>query len=141
MAAQSPLPAYIMGTAMVGLGLFGLNFPVRAYEFFGLPLSPVTAAKAAEKTHPAAQTADRSPSPFLYAKAARDLGIGLTFIALQAQGYDDAVTTFGGVCLVVGLLDGWIVWQHGGELQSKAWGHWLPSVAFAGLFAWRAGFF
>lgn len=80
--APSPLFAYFTSSSLVGLGVFGLSQPIQAYEAFRLPLATPPAfssAKAEKKTHPAAHA---GPSPFLYAKAARDLSNGIAFIAL-----------------------------------------------------------
>lgn len=110
MAQPSPVPAYLLGVPLVFVGLSALRKPVPAHEMFGVP-----------STVP-----KDGVSPFLYAKALRDVALGLACLGLQYQGNDSAVTAIMAVSVMVGIGDGCIVWSSGGDgLRHKAWGHWV----------------
>ncbi|KAF7553543.1 hypothetical protein G7Z17_g3570 [Cylindrodendrum hubeiense] len=112
----SLLPAYMVGFPLVFTGLFALRNPLAAHSLFGVPSPspPATTTKI---------------SPFVYAKAVRDVALGLTCLGLQSQGNENGVTAILAGAMFVGLGDGWIVWCFGGEeLRRKAWGHWVPTV-------------
>jgi hypothetical protein len=135
------IPAYLLGTAFLGLGLQGLRAPETAYATFGLPAPP----PPPKPEHPGnittratiltpQQAARAAASPFVHAKAARDLTFGILYLVFQYQGDERAVNTLMAAMTLVGGLDGTIVWVFGGEeLRDKAWAHWAGSVA---LGAW-----
>ena len=129
-AALSPIPAYLVGTAFLGVGLMAFADPSGAYKQFGIPLSP----SLPEKTHPAAYGA---VSPFLYAKAARDITFGLTYFLLQYTRNARGVTAFSMAAAVTGCVDGWIAWAYGGELRGTAWNHWTGTAVFTAWVAMR----
>lgn len=119
----SPVPAYLFGIAFIGVGLQSFIHPVAAYDLFGIPV----ASSSPDKAHPAASGA---VSPFVYAKAARDISVGLAYFTLQSSSNALAVTAFSAAITVTGFLDGWIVWRRGGDaLRKKAWNHWIGSTA------------
>ena len=93
--------------------------------------------RAADRDSPRS-TADSIQS-LIYLKGIRELTYGICLIALQYQGYDAAVTTFGGVLALAGLGDGLLVWFRGGrDLRHKAFGHWAAFAGLAGWCLWRA---
>ncbi|KAH8890351.1 hypothetical protein GQ53DRAFT_174819 [Thozetella sp. PMI_491] len=138
MPLSANVPTYLLGTGMVGLGLLGLASPARAYATFGLPYpSSVTSP---DRVHPASLRADgpgSAPSPYLYAKAVRDLSYGIAFLAFEATQNAAAVTTMAALTALTGAVDGWVVWRYGGELRAKAWGHWNGTTLIAAWFAFR----
>jgi hypothetical protein len=116
----SPLPAYIVGVPLVFTGLFALRDPLAAHTLFGVP-SP--------SSSPSPTANNNNISPFVYAKAVRDMALGLTCLGLHLQGNETGVTAILAAAVFTGLGDGWIVWCFGGEeLRGKAWGHWAPTV-------------
>ncbi|KJR90030.1 uncharacterized protein SPSK_06728 [Sporothrix schenckii 1099-18] len=135
----SPIPSYVIGTMFLGIGVLSLVAPEADYAVFGLPLEGQAKAKT---DGAAASSTTGTASPMVLAKGARDLAFGLTYVALQYRGLDEAITVFSAVLCIVALSDGAIVWQYGGPaLKSKAWSHWGGLVAFAAWVAWRAGLF
>ncbi|KAK1762509.1 hypothetical protein QBC33DRAFT_551730 [Phialemonium atrogriseum] len=122
----SPVPAYLLGTAFLGVGLNAYANPESAYKMFGLPLQT---SKASPLTiHPAAV---EPVSPFVYPKAARDITFGLAYFILQAQQNETGVTAFSAAVAVTGFLDGWTVWTCGSpKMRNNAWRHWIGSAIF-----------
>ncbi len=115
----SSIPAYVLGTPLVIIGLIALRNPVAAHKVFGVPL-------AVPKDH--SQIAPQYPTglPFVHAKAIRDISLGLTCLGLQYQQNDGGVTAVLVASTLIGIGDGFIVWEQGGdELRHKAWGHWI----------------
>ncbi len=145
MAAPSSFPAYFFGTTLIATGLMSLARPLAAYEVFGVPPPvPATTASTTSTTTTATSTSGSDEdalaavSPFVYSKAARDLSLGVAFLALQRQGNHAGFLTLSGALVIGGLCDGWVVWTRGGEeLKHKAWGHWIPSVGWAVYLAGR----
>ncbi|GKZ29765.1 hypothetical protein AbraIFM66950_006395 [Aspergillus brasiliensis] len=138
MATFSPIPAYVLGTLTLALGCHALARPGPEYPRFGLPFESAAASSAFshgnKRTPPPGAV-----SPLMYIKGIRETSYGLTLLALQYCGQETAVTIFAGVCALVGLADGFVVWANGGEaLKSKAFGHWITCLAFGGWAWWRA---
>ncbi|KAI9147587.1 hypothetical protein HJFPF1_12615 [Paramyrothecium foliicola] len=130
MATQSPIPAYVLGTACIGRGVMALVSPSKEYGHVGLPLEPV-----AEPKYPSQLG---SASPLMYLKGIREISYGTIMVALQLQKLEDALTTVAAVLTFVRLGDGLIVWLHeGNDLRFRAWGHWITGAAFAGWVGWR----
>ncbi|KAJ9149304.1 hypothetical protein NKR23_g4242 [Pleurostoma richardsiae] len=137
----SPVPAYLFGTAFLGVGLQAFANPTAAYELFGAPL----ASSSPDTVHPAAAGSGAALSPFLYAKAARDVSIGLAYLLLQRFGTPRAVTALSAAVAVTGFVDGWAVWKSGGggaeaeeqQAKRKAWSHWIGSAVFTAWVAMR----
>ena len=128
------LPAYLLGTAFIGLGLSGLARPETQYPTYGLPSPPLPPSlpKDAIEERAASRAA---ASPFVKAKAVRDLALGLLYVAFQWRGEEGAVNTVMVTSVVIGVLDGAIVWVDGGiQMREKAWGHWGGTV-FMGIYA------
>ncbi|CAH0044957.1 unnamed protein product [Clonostachys solani] len=120
MTTYSPFPAYIFGAACVSRGVMASLSPRAEYGHMGLPL---------EAPGPVEDASTGLVSPLMYYKGIREISYGATMVALQQQGLDKALTTFG---------DGLVVWLHGGpELRYKAWGHWITGAVFAGWVSWR----
>lgn len=137
------LPAYFIGTSLVGLGLNTLRKPREYYEIFGIPAtssisSRTSASTSAVKSHPAATTSGGGGSPFVYVKAARDIVFGACLVAFQATGNEDAVNILVGTMFIAAAVDGWVVWNWGGEtFRPKAWGHWIGGGLGIPWVIWR----
>ncbi|KAH8672380.1 hypothetical protein BGZ61DRAFT_459221 [Ilyonectria robusta] len=136
MTIFSPIPAYALGAACFGRGVMGVLSPREEYGHVGLPLESHIC------TSPPA-TADGGStsgfvSPLMYFKGIREISYGLTMMALQRQGNEDALTTVAAVLTLVRFGDGLVVWLYGGEkLRFRAWGHWITSAGFLGWVMWR----
>src|SRR5262245_58359453 len=105
----SPVPSYLLGTAFIGIGLSSFLQPLSAHTIFGVPAPAPTPAPAPGITaskSPEASTRSPGVSPFVFAKAARDVAIGVLFFAFQLQGDDAAVGTLMVGATAVGVLDG-----------------------------------
>lgn len=141
MNAYSPIHAYALGAAGIGLGLHACLRPRQEYPRFGLRL------ESAQPPHPRQKaliaTPDTNPeagsvSPLIHLKAIRESTYGLAFVGLQYQGNAAGVTTLAAIVALAALGDGLVVWYHGGkELRRKARGHWAASVGLAGWAGWR----
>jgi len=152
MASFSPIPAYLFGSLFIALGTVAIISPQKDYEIFGLPSPPKIsnhgndASAIPPTSSPLLKKSSGSPdtvgdalvSPYVYAKGIRDVTYGLTYVLLQAQGQEVAITLFSGVVCVAAIGDGLIVWFCGGEnLKSKAWGHWGSLAPLLGWIGWR----
>ncbi|PYI35967.1 hypothetical protein BP00DRAFT_432723 [Aspergillus indologenus CBS 114.80] len=129
MAATVPnhVPAYLIGTLSIALGLNAIFRPAAEYPRFGLPL---------EAGHHTPPHQSSSVSPLMYLKGIREVSYGLLLVGLQSQGQEPAITTLAAVMACVGLADGVVVWCCGGaERRQKAWGHWGTFVVM-GAWAW-----
>lgn len=127
----SGFPIYLLGTAFLGLGVSGLAQPESQYPTFGIPLPALPPTPPDVATD---EQTDRraAASPFVKAKSIRDLSYGLFLISLQFQGQNKAVNTLLANMVIVGAVDGAIVWVFGGaDRGEKAWGHWGGSIALA----------
>lgn len=113
-------PAFAVGTPLIFTGLYALRDPLASYRLFGVP-SPSPRSSTTN-------TKSNNVSPFVYAKAVRDLALGLTGIGLHIYGDQAGVTALLAATVFTGLGDGWVVWCCGGELKQKAWEHWIPTV-------------
>lgn len=114
------MPAYLLGAPLVFVGLFALRNPLAAHQLFGVPYAMPKDGAQRDTTR------GTGWSPFLYAKAIRDVALGLVCLRLQYQGNDSAVTTVLAASVVIGIGDGCIVWSEGGDsLRHKAWEHWI----------------
>ena len=137
------LPAYFIGTSLVGLGLTTLRQPRAYYEIFGIPATSSISSRAppsvsADKSHPAANNSGDVVSPFVYVKAARDIVFGACLVAFQATGNEDAVNIWVGTMTIAAVIDGWVVWNWGREkFRPKAWGHWIGGGLGIPWVAWR----
>ncbi|KND89553.1 hypothetical protein TOPH_05884 [Tolypocladium ophioglossoides CBS 100239] len=129
----SPWPSHVLGTACIGRGLMGILSPRNEYGHVGLPLESHAAAAAGSRGGFA--------SPLMYFKGIREITFGLTLVALQWQGNEDAVTTVAAVLSLARFGDGLVVWLNGGdELRWKALGHWITSAGFVGWVIWRRSY-
>lgn len=130
------LTSYFLGTCFVATGLVGFAFPNKLYESFGLPLQQSPSSQTTQtSTGEIDPQADSAVSPFLYAKAIRDVSCGLTFLLLGATGNDEGVRLFAYTVYLIGAADGWVVWRFGGQrLRWKAWTHWLGTLGMAAWF-------
>ncbi|KAB8229768.1 hypothetical protein ETB97_001864 [Aspergillus alliaceus] len=135
MAAFSPIPAYVIGTLCLALGINGLSRPSDEYKRFGLPLEKSTTGH--RRTIPTSG----SVSPLMYLKGIREVTYGLALLAMQYQRQEVAITTLVAIFSLAGLGDGLVVWFFGGdELKKKAFGHWVTFVGFTGWSWWRAAY-
>jgi Domain of unknown function (DUF4267) len=101
-------------------GIYGLTNPLAFSETFGVPL----ASNSASANSPAL--------PFVSFAAARNLGGGITMLALCASGNRKgaAIVLMSGV--VTALADSWICSSFGGE-SGKAVGHAVMGLVLGGL--------
>ncbi|KAJ5369787.1 uncharacterized protein N7496_005879 [Penicillium cataractarum] len=115
-------PAFL-GTALLGLGLVRLFAPKQAYRLFGLPLRP-----------------SRSPSPFIFANAGRDIALGVAFILLGLQRNFEGVRAVLVGTLIAAQVDAFTVFKYGGEefggWSGKWYGHSLGGLIL-GFIAWK----
>ncbi|KAL4877030.1 hypothetical protein BJY04DRAFT_222529 [Aspergillus karnatakaensis] len=100
MAILSPLPAYLIGTLCLALGVNGLFRPEEEYPRFGLPLEPPAPASTGTTITSASPNASRrtrssltstgngtgTVSPLIYLKSIREITYGLALVALQYPG-------------------------------------------------------
>ncbi|KAH6895980.1 hypothetical protein B0T10DRAFT_479253 [Thelonectria olida] len=96
MNRPSSFPACLVGVPLVFTGLFALRDPLAAHTLFGVPRpspSPST-------------TVNNNISPFVYAKAVRDMALGLTCLGLHLQGNETSVTAVLAAAAFTGLGDG-----------------------------------
>jgi hypothetical protein len=94
----APTPA-ILGTSMLGLGIYRILSPRQAYTLFGLPFP---------------QPPSDTPSPFIYNCAGRDLTLGAAYLLLGAQKNREglrALVLATAVRLVIRIWYRWFVWQ------------------------------
>ncbi|PNY21031.1 Uncharacterized protein TCAP_07292 [Tolypocladium capitatum] len=116
----SPVPAPVLGTGCIGRGAMAIPSPRNEYGHVGLPLESGAAG------------AGGVASPLMYFKGIREITFGLTLVALQRLGNEEAVLSLARVG------DGLDVWLHGGEaLRWKSLGHWITGAGFAGWVVWR----
>ncbi|KAI5463595.1 hypothetical protein BGZ63DRAFT_381804 [Mariannaea sp. PMI_226] len=128
MANYSSISVYCVGAPLVFTGLSALRNPLAAHSLFGVP-SPQEQASLHQQPASGDSSLSSPMSPFVYAKAVRDVALGLTCLGLQYLGNNQGVTVMLAGIVFTGLCDGWIVWTlGGGKLQHKAWGHWVPTV-------------
>jgi hypothetical protein len=133
-ASLTTIVGYFLGTAFCGVGLAGLAQPIAQYKTYGLPLAQQVASAA---TTDVQQMAVAGLSPYVYSKSARDVALGVTFLVLQYQGNEPAITTLLATTSLIGVLDGAIVFLHGGQLKHKAWEHWGGTVLVVAYFISR----
>lgn len=131
----SPVPAYLLGSLSLAIGLNSFIRPCGECERFGLPLEP-TPSTTSPQIKPSKIGA---PPALIYLKGIREITYGLALIALQYYGQETAVTIVAAIFSLAGLGDGFMVWNYGGStLKRKAFGHWMAWVVFAGWSWWRA---
>ncbi|OOF94010.1 hypothetical protein ASPCADRAFT_209253 [Aspergillus carbonarius ITEM 5010] len=136
MTTFSPVPAYVLGTLILALGIHAIARPGPEYPRFGLPFESAAAVSTRTKHPPPGAV-----SPLMYLKGIRESSYGLALIALQYQGQDTALTTFAAILALTALADGLLVWTHGGDtLKMKAFGHWVTFVGLAGWSWWRSSY-
>ena len=127
--------AYILGTCFLGVGIYTLAKPARAYEMFGIP-----ASKPRPQDPKEVNVAENEPvlrAPFLLYKAGRDISVGALFFVFEYQGKNSAVGALLAITSVLNLVDGILVWVKGGRKgRQKAWNHWVALPANAVL-AWK----
>ncbi|KUI52789.1 hypothetical protein VP1G_00288 [Cytospora mali] len=154
MNAFAPAHSYVLGTALVGLGLHAFFRPTQEYARFGLPLESTSTNTDPPRTKKTTAGRGRRPnynndnrltgkdgsaSPLIWLKGVREISYGLALVALQYQGISTGVTTVAGVLALAAVGDGFVVWFHGGEKpgRKKAWGHWAAAVGLGSWAAWR----
>ncbi|KAI5458723.1 hypothetical protein BGZ63DRAFT_51564 [Mariannaea sp. PMI_226] len=140
MTTFSPYPAYILGAACCGRGLMAILQPRSEYGHVGLLLEPKHPAVTDDAPTPSRVdgASNGSVSPLMYFKGIRELSYGATMMALQWQGFENALMTFAAILSLVRFGDGLVVWLYGGkELKWRAMGHWITGAGFVGWVAWR----
>ncbi|KAF7551411.1 hypothetical protein G7Z17_g5012 [Cylindrodendrum hubeiense] len=136
MTTFSPIPAYVLGAACFGRGVMAVFSPREEYSHVGLPLESHAAASLPEAVD--GESISGSTSPLMYFKGIREVSYGLTMMALQRQGHEDALSTVAAILTLVRFGDGLVVWLYGGEkLRFRAWGHWITAAGFFGWATWR----
>ncbi|KAL2834012.1 hypothetical protein BJY01DRAFT_253250 [Aspergillus pseudoustus] len=118
----APTPV-ILGTSMLGLGIYRILAPRQAYGLFGLPL-----------------VASSNPSPFIYSCSGRDLMLGIAYFLLGAQRNYEGLRALVVATAVAAQVDALTVWVHGGVeyggWKGKWLGHSLGGVVLVGV-AWK----
>ncbi|KAL4981958.1 hypothetical protein BDW68DRAFT_195882 [Aspergillus falconensis] len=138
MATFSPLPAYLIGTLCLALGVNGLFRSEAEYRRFGLSLEHPAPASTTTITTPSSTGTSTGPvSSLIYLKSIREITYGLALVALQYQGEERAITTLAAVISLAGLGDGFVVWAFGAERRGTAFNHWGTFVVLLGWAAWR----
>lgn len=140
----SPIPSYLLGGVFLAFGLLPFFSAEKDYEAFGLPLEQENETKGASKSDQNSsllQTQKQingSVSPLAYARGIRDATYGLTYLLLQAQGQEIALTTFTAIVSITAVADALIVARFGGESrQGKIWGHLVTGIMLGGWAWWR----
>jgi len=141
----SPVPSYLLGGVFLAFGLLPFFSAEKDYEAFGLPLEQENETKDSPKSDQNAallqnqkQITKGSVSPLAYARGIRDATYGLTYILLQAQGQEVALTTFTAIVSITAVADALIVAQFGGESRrGKIWGHLVTGIMLGGWAWWR----
>ncbi|KAJ5861164.1 uncharacterized protein N7529_008474 [Penicillium soppii] len=140
----SPIPSYLLGGVFLAFGLLPFFSAEKDYEAFGLPLEQENETKGASKSdHNSSllQTQKQingSVSPLAYARGIRDATYGLTYLLLQAQGQEIALTTFTAIVSITAVADALIVARFGGESRrGKIWGHLVTGIMLGGWAWWR----
>lgn len=134
---MTPWPAYLVGTACIGRGVFAILTPRSEYGRIGLPLE----AASSTSTSPSSSSVSSSGlvSPLIFFKGIREVSYGLTILLLQHQGLDKALNTFASVLALARCADGAVVWWNGGkELRYRAVGHVLTGAMMV-FWVWQRG--
>ncbi|KAL3491860.1 hypothetical protein BJX62DRAFT_236712 [Aspergillus germanicus] len=103
----APTPA-ILGTSMLGLGIYRIFSPRQAYTLFGLPLQDPS-----------------EPSPFIYNCAGRDLTLGAAYLLLGAQRNREGLRALVLATAIAAHADALTVWVHGGSEYGGWKGKWV----------------
>jgi uncharacterized membrane protein HdeD (DUF308 family) len=120
--------AYFMGIASISLGLLALISPSIAADLFGVrlastPAPPSSSSPSSPHTTPS--------SAFLAAKGARDITLGLCYLALGYEAEFRIVRILMLAHTVTGAIDGLVVWRQRGESKEKK--AWTYGIGTAGL--------
>ncbi|CEL05142.1 hypothetical protein ASPCAL06262 [Aspergillus calidoustus] len=105
----APTPA-ILGTSMLGLGIYRILSPRQAYTLFGLPFP---------------QPPRDTPSPFIYNCAGRDLTLGAAYLLLGAQKNREGLRALVLATAIAAHADALTVWVHGGGEYGGWRGKWV----------------
>lgn len=145
--AYSPINAYVIGIAGLGLGMHAVLRPREEYGRFGLPLESAGRATGTQKDKASSTSPDEAAghdpghvSPLIYVKGIREISYGLALIGLQYEGNAAGVTIVAGVMALAGLGDGLVVWFRGRkDRRYVALGHWIGGfLGLGGWAGWRA---
>ncbi|KAH8169632.1 hypothetical protein LIA77_10176 [Sarocladium implicatum] len=137
---MTPWPAYLVGTACIGRGVFAILTPRSEYGRIGLPLE--ASSQSASSSSPQSSSSSSAAglvSPLIFFKGIREVSYGLTILLLQHQGEDKALNTFASVLALARFADGVVVWWRGGkDLRYKAVGHVLTGAMMV-FWVWQRG--
>jgi Domain of unknown function (DUF4267) len=112
--------AYLLGAAAISVGMLPFISPSKAEEVFGIPPA---SSPSDPSQHPITL---QSTSPFLVAKGARDITLGLCYVAFAYQKDFRALRTLMVAHGFTGAVDSILVWRLG--RSDKALGHGLGTL-------------
>ncbi|KAL3457005.1 hypothetical protein BJX64DRAFT_269615 [Aspergillus heterothallicus] len=125
MATSLAPTATILGTSMLGLGIYRVLAPRKAYALFGLPLPQPPLG----------------PSPFIYSAAGRDLALGMAYLLLVVQKNTEGLRALVAATAIAAQVDAATVFMHG-ESEYGGWtGKWVGHAfggVVLGLVAWKS---
>ncbi|KIM99184.1 hypothetical protein OIDMADRAFT_19995 [Oidiodendron maius Zn] len=115
--------AYFMGISSIFLGLLALISPSTAADLFGVRLP--SSSSSPSSPHSTSATA------FLAAKGARDITLGICYLALGYEQELRIVRIMMLAHMVTGVIDALVVWAQRGESKEKR--VWTYGIGTAGL--------
>ena len=89
---------YFQGAAALSVGVFALISPRQAANFFGVPLPAATPLES---------------TPYVTAKGARDVTLGICYILFSYRSGFPALRTLMTAHIFTGIVDSVLIWKHG----------------------------
>lgn len=122
------LYAYFIGIASISFGLLALISPSTAANLFGVELHT---SYASASSSPQSSPYTGPPSAFVAGKGARDITIGLCYLAFGYQAESRSVRVVTLAHAVTAAIDVLVAWRH--SCKSKDKRTWMYGVGTAGL--------
>jgi hypothetical protein len=132
--------SYLTAFSTFSNGLGSFLAPVDAASTFGI-LIP-----ASRRNDPDSKSLHNAATSFIRTKGVRDLAIATGYVCFITRKEWRAVRILAGIHCIAGLGDGWIVWtsisqysdpQRRTRILGQAFGHWMGTIALAGVTAWE----
>lgn len=120
------LYACFMGITSISFGLLALISPSTAADLFGVELHTSYASASSPQS-----SLYSGPSAIFAGKGARDITIGLCYLAFGFQAEFRSVRVVTLAHAVTAAIDALIAWRHSGESKEKK--TWMYGLGTAGL--------
>jgi len=121
------LYAYFMGIASISFGLLALISPSTAAYLFGVGLHT---SNASTSSSPQSSLYTGAPSAFVAGKGARDITIGLCYLAFGYHADFRSIRVVTLAHAVAAAIDVLVAWRHSSESKEKK--TWMYGIGTAG---------